>query len=335
MFSRRSDKRGLILLKQSPCLVPKIWGGKKLTGPVGTPDGSDDPLGGSLEKLKNDGRPSLPIGEALVISTLSGFESTWNQTSLGRMIASERMSYLVKLIDTADHLSVQVHPSDEYAKIQGHKIGKSECWVILDAGLESGLYLGVKQGVNALKMREAIEAKANVSELLNFVPVKRGDFFYVPQGTAHAIGKDILLAEIQQVSGLTYRIWDWGRLENGVPRKLHIEEALDVMNFDSKANDLSYFQYKQNVLHNNSILLEAEDFVISSRNHDCNACERFFFSAQKRPRSILVLEGEVLIRVGVEKERLTVGQALVINCEQDYEATIVTQETEASYLLIE
>ncbi len=138
---------------------------------------------------------------------------------------------LIKLINAARALSVQVHPSDEYALKNENSFGKTEMWYILEAEEGAGLYLGFKRDVT----KEEVEAKIKdntLVDLLNFIPVKPGDCYFVKSGTVHAIGPGITLCEIQQNSNLTYRLYDWGKMGmDGKPRELHIEKGLKVTNF--------------------------------------------------------------------------------------------------------
>lgn len=151
---------------------------------------------------------------------------------------------LAKIIDSADHLSVQVHPSDEYPGLSPHESGKPECWYILQAESGGGLYLGLKAGVSRKMLRKAIEQHEDVSQYLNFVEVQTGDFFVIDAGTIHAIGAGVTLIEPQKIaprkSGKTYRLWDWNRKydaqgrkdPHGQPRELHVDESFDVIQFD-------------------------------------------------------------------------------------------------------
>ncbi|MDR3310363.1 MAG: class I mannose-6-phosphate isomerase [Oscillospiraceae bacterium] len=134
--------------------------------------------------------------------------------------------FLVKLIDAKLPLSVQVHPDDEYAKSKGLPRGKSECWYI--TGCDSGafVYLGLTRAYSLPEFRELLES-GQAETALRRVSVKPGDFFYIPAGTLHALGGGIRLAEIQQPSDTTYRVFDWNRAgADGKPRELHIEDAL-------------------------------------------------------------------------------------------------------------
>ena len=135
---------------------------------------------------------------------------------------------LIKLIDAASDLSVQVHPSDEYAMEHEASYGKSEAWYIVEAEAGAGIYLGFKRSVTREEYAEAI-ADGSLTELLNFYEVKAGECYFIPAGTVHAIGRGCLIYEIQQNSNLTYRVYDYGRRDkDGRERELHIEKALSV-----------------------------------------------------------------------------------------------------------
>jgi mannose-6-phosphate isomerase len=135
---------------------------------------------------------------------------------------------LIKFIDAASDLSVQVHPSDEYAMEHEASYGKSEAWYIVEAEAGAGIYLGFKRSVTREEYAEAI-ADGSLTELLNFYEVRAGECYFIPAGTVHAIGRGCLIYEIQQNSNLTYRVYDYGRRDkDGRERELHIEKALSV-----------------------------------------------------------------------------------------------------------
>lgn len=138
---------------------------------------------------------------------------------------------LVKLIDAATPLSLQVHPTDDYALQHEHKYGKTEMWHIVDATEDAYIYLGFNRDVTKEQFVEALNNKT-LCELLNKVPVKPNQTYFVLSGTIHAIGAGVTLIEIQQNSDLTYRVYDYDRLgADGKPRELHVSKALDVLNF--------------------------------------------------------------------------------------------------------
>ena len=131
---------------------------------------------------------------------------------------------LAKYIFTSERLSIQVHPNDEQARARGLPQGKSECWTILDAEPGATLGLGLKRPVSKTELRAAA-LDGSIEELMNWRPVRAGDFVFVPSGTIHAIGAGISLLEFQQNSDVTYRLYDYGR-----PRELHLDDGIAVAN---------------------------------------------------------------------------------------------------------
>ncbi|EQC45497.1 phosphomannose isomerase type I-like protein [Bacteriovorax sp. Seq25_V] len=222
-----------------------------------------------------------------------GISETLDGNKLNEIFSSEELPYLVKFIDTSDNLSIQVHPGDEYAKKHEGDSGKSECWLILDAPEGEGIYLGLKDGVDKKQLEEEIRKSGQVNELLNFYPVKAGDFFFVRSGSIHAIGKDVLMCEIQQSSGVTYRVWDWNRLDNGKPRELHIDKALDVINFEAEKNTLQAFDHMSGNFSKSSVVLtEHRDFKVELVNGEALE-ERVVSANGERALSVIVLSGQI------------------------------------------
>lgn len=148
----------------------------------------------------------------------------------------DTLPILIKLIDAKKDLSVQVHPDDDYARIHEHgSLGKSEFWYVLEAEPGASLVYGFSQDVTEEQVRQGI-ADGTIQKYLQKVPVRRNDVFFVQAGTVHAIGKGIVIAEIQESSNLTYRLYDYNRRDrNGNLRELHIDKALDVLNLHSSA----------------------------------------------------------------------------------------------------
>ena len=144
---------------------------------------------------------------------------------------------LIKLIDAKDNLSVQVHPSNEYALKNENSFGKTEMWYILSADEGAGLYIGLNKDYSQNEIKEKLE-NGTLLEALNFYPVKPGDAYLIKSGTIHAIGKGVRIMEIQQNSDLTYRLYDYGRVgKDGKPRELHIEKALEVIDYKKYQNE--------------------------------------------------------------------------------------------------
>jgi mannose-6-phosphate isomerase len=145
---------------------------------------------------------------------------------------------LIKLLDANDKLSVQVHPDDAYALAnEGNELGKTEMWVVLYAEPDAKIILGVKPGTTPESFRQAIE-EGTLERHLHEIPVKVGDAICVPAGSLHAILSGLVIAEIQQNSNTTYRVYDWNRKKNGVARPLHIQQAMEVINFQQTAPTL-------------------------------------------------------------------------------------------------
>jgi len=138
---------------------------------------------------------------------------------------------MIKLIDAKEDLSIQVHPGDEYALLHENEYGKDEMWLVLDCQPDSYVYCGFKRNVTRNEVKEHIE-NATITEILNKVPLHKGQTLYIPAGVIHAIGKGVLLCEVQQNSNSTYRVYDYDRTDKyGNKRSLDIEKALDVMNY--------------------------------------------------------------------------------------------------------
>lgn len=132
------------------------------------------------------------------------------------------LDLLVKYLFTSEKLSIQVHPDDEFARGQGLQSSKDECWLVLEAEPGAQLGIGTKRALSPEELREA-SLNGSIEQMLDWKPVKRGDFFYIPAGTVHAIGAGVTLVEIQQNADITYRLYDYGR-----PRELHLEQGVEV-----------------------------------------------------------------------------------------------------------
>ncbi len=265
------------ILYPTPHQVFKIWGGRRLANIF------------NLDTTEK-------VGESWVVSRHHDGPSRVNGESLDRFLDETQLPYLVKLLDTSDNLSVQVHPDDEYARQVESSSGKTECWLILDAKPGAGIYLGLKEGVSKEDFSKALENKDNLSGYLKYFPVSKHDFFFVPAGTIHAIGKDVFLAEIQQSSGITYRVWDWNRLDDqGNSRELHIKQALDVTNFESDFNSIDYFRHSKASSHLSELvtLTSFKDFEVrlvqNTSGGELETIEKTRF------HSVLVLEGELIL----------------------------------------
>lgn len=212
---------------KAPC-KDYIWGGTRLR--------DEYQKGEGMEKIAESWELSChKDGQSIVASgdfsgyTLSSFIEKNGKQILGTNCEKfDDFPILIKLIDAKDNLSVQVHPDNEYALRVEKEYGKTEMWYIVDCDPDAELIYGFKEVVTEEVFKKSIETNT-LLEITNSVPVKKGDVFFIEAGTLHAIGKGILIAEIQQNSNTTYRVYDYGRLgTDGKPRELHIEKALEV-----------------------------------------------------------------------------------------------------------
>lgn len=213
-------------LKLSPAFKDYLWGGNRLKTDFHKKT-SLSPLAESWELSAHPDGPSIIQNGAFAGKTLPEYLKA-EPTAAGSKAAGGTFPILIKLIDAARALSIQVHPNDEYAQRVEGEPGKTEMWYIVDAAPDAFLYYGFKHEVTRDEVERRI-ADGTLTELLNAAPVHKGDVFFIESGTVHAIGAGILTAEIQQSSNTTYRMFDYNRLgADGKPRTLHVQKALDV-----------------------------------------------------------------------------------------------------------
>ena len=205
------------------------WGGSMLKD-LFMKDSPDEMTGEALEVSALEGRESIVVNGPFAGQTLTAMINRWGRELTGDINGEFPM--LIKLLDARELLSVQVHPDDSYAGAnEGGKLGKTEAWVILSC--EPGAKLAYGIDTKGRELAEMVEA-GDIEEALNWLTVRPGDVLYIPAGTVHALGGGIQCYEVQQSSDVTYRFWDWGRVDkNGNPRELHTKKALDVTNAGS------------------------------------------------------------------------------------------------------
>jgi mannose-6-phosphate isomerase len=219
-------------LRFEPILKRLIWGGRRLGDLLHKSVGPESDYAESWEISDHRHGRSVVLDGPTAGSTLHDLVIRRGPELLGPGIASrDQFPLLVKFIDACQVLSVQVHPDDEQGRRLADDNGKNESWVVIDAEPGSLIYAGLKDGVTRPQFAEAL-ASGRVEDLLHSFEPRPGDCIYIPAGTVHAIGAGVLLAEVQQMSDATFRVYDWGRVgPDGSPRKLHIAEALEVTAF--------------------------------------------------------------------------------------------------------
>ena len=243
------NRRKPLLLRPDNFTPPERtpWGGRRIVRDLKRELGLEvnAVVGEAWELSVEPDFPSKTIEGSDLDPIIRADPSAW----LGREAGLRSTALLVKLLDAADDLSVQIHPDDSDPELEADQGGKREAWYILEAEAGSGLYLGFRKGVQPEDVRLAIENERNVSDLMYFVPVSEGDLFLIDPGTAHSVGRGVMLLEPQRVlpgkRGITYRYWDWNRKydragvrsERGLPRALHLDRALAVTDWTGPRED--------------------------------------------------------------------------------------------------
>jgi len=218
----------------NPIFRRYLWGGRRLETVLGKTIGEGDDYAESWEIVDHGEDQSVVANGRLQGATLHELVCEHGRALFGRHNLQQQFPLLFKFLDCNRNLSVQVHPNDAQAKqLDPPDLGKTEAWVVLHAEPGAVLYAGLKRGFD----RQAFEREIHrgTTELcLNKIEPHVGDCIFIPAGTVHALGAGLVVAEIQQASDTTYRIFDWNRLDSdGKPRPLHIEAALEVIDFDA------------------------------------------------------------------------------------------------------
>lgn len=311
------------ILQFEPILSKRVWGGTRLHTELGK--AAEQDIGESWELSGVEGHISKLMGEDLDLNQLI---DRWGPDLLGHKVWKQfgtKFPLLFKFIDAAQDLSVQVHPDDAYAQQHHASFGKTEMWYVMHADPGARLIMGFKEGVDEAHYLEALEA-GTLAGLLKEVPVSAGDAFYIAPGTVHAIGGGILLAEIQQTSDLTYRMFDWNRMGlDGKPRQLHTAHALQVMNFEPIDTGLVGEPQTENEL----ILKESPYFhtsliqVDGAINRDHSGLDSFVV--------YMCVEGSAKLNVGADSCYLEMGQTVLVPAK---EKEVVLEGRDSSILAV-
>jgi mannose-6-phosphate isomerase len=297
-------------LKFTPIFKDKIWGGDKIK-----------------TRFNMDFAPLPNCGEAWIVSGydnnntivengfLQGNElNELIEVYMGDLVGEanyerfgNQFPILVKILDSKDWLSIQVHPDDELAQRRGYVGGKTEMWYILDADPGSQLISGFNQSTNIEAYTKLLQDNT-LQSVLNYETVEKGDCFYMPAGRVHALGPGILLAEIQQTSDTTYRIFDWNRVDDkGQARELHLEEAMDAIDFS--AHEKYRTDYK--AIENGTTSLVTTPYFTTNMLKLTQAIEKDYAWLDSFV-ILLVAEGAVRVDYGEEMIDLVAGEALLV-----------------------
>ena len=314
------NKEKLYPLKFKPILMERIWGGNKLISLLNKNSDKNN-IGESWELSGVDGDVSIVANGYLKGKSLNDLLITCKGSLVGERVYREfgnTFPLLIKFIDAREALSIQLHPDDELAGKRHHSFGKSEMWYIMQADKGGNLIVGFKRDSNKDEYLHHLQNKS-LLDILNVDTVKKGDVYFIPAGRVHAIGAGVLLAEIQQTSDITYRIYDWDRVDQqGNSRELHTDWALDAINYKAEKHYNSTYSITLNKKTN---IVDSKYFTtniipiqgVLSRNH-----------ADKDSFVIYIcVAGTVNLKCDGQTEKIKMGETLLVP------ATIKAIELEA------
>lgn len=289
----------------------KIWGGNRFSETFGRTDCNSSNCGESWEISAVQDNISVVSNGFLKGNNLQEIVEIYMDELVGQRVYEkfgDEFPLLIKFIDTNDDLSIQVHPDDEIAKKRHKAYGKTEMWYVVDADVDGNLIVGFEK--NSSKQEFAQALKDNTfPNLLHSEVVRKNDVFYIPAGRIHALGKGLLIAEIQQTSDITYRIYDWNRVDDkGNSRELHTDLAMDVIDYEAQDDYKIHYDLQNDVT---TKLVSCEYFTTNLIQFDCPVVKDYY------PIDSFViymcLEGSVLINFeGDYEELMTKGETVLI-----------------------
>ncbi len=294
-------------IKLNPYVSETIWGGKKLIEEYGVKTEKNNAAEGWMLSCHEAGSSTVANGNFAGMSFADVVKE--NPELCGNNAKNfADFPILIKFIDAMDNLSVQVHPTKEYCEKTGRGQSKTECWYIIDAEEDAYLILGFKDKITPEEFKAAIENNT-LTDYVSKVPVKKGDFFFIESGTLHAICKGILLAEVQESSNTTYRIFDYNRVGNdGKPRELHVEDGAAVTKLEKysqpdfcKGNSLDTPERK--------LLADCPLFKVWKIDLNGEICG---VSDENSFVSLLIMDGNGTLEVCGETVSLTKGESIFI-----------------------
>ncbi len=301
------------MVKCEPAFKDYLWGGTKLRDIYGK-NCDYDVIAESWElSAHEDGQCRVATGR--YAGMLFGeYLELIGEDALGwKCQAFEKFPLLIKFIDARSRLSVQVHPDDSYALPNENEYGKNELWYVMDCAADASIYFGLKKTVSAKELRARAQDNSIV-EILNKVPVKKGDTFFVSAGTIHAIGAGILICEIQQNSNCTYRLYDYDRRDRfGNPRKLHLEKAVAVADTQKKEGAVENCPPEQMDGWQTQKLCECKYFT--SIKYDVTDSVELFVDDTSFV-SLVFLEGAGMIQTGEEEMNFSPADSFFIHAGQ-------------------
>lgn len=296
-------------LKFHPILKERLWGGQKLRNVLGKEIPSDI-TGESWEISSVKGDVSVVANGDLAGTSLQDLINEHPEELLGKSVVhrfGKDFPILIKFIDAKLDLSIQLHPNDELAKARHDSFGKTEMWYVMDADDDASLIVGFNRDVSKEEYAKSLE-EDKLLELLNYEKVKEGDTFFINTGKIHAIGAGVMLAEIQQTSDITYRVFDFNRRDkDGNLRELHTELALDAIDYKKKDDFKINYSSDENCVNN---MVECPyfrtKFLHLSKDFEQNVSQRDSFT------TYMCVDGSASIENESGVETLKKGEALLV-----------------------
>lgn len=272
-------------LKFKPIFKERIWGGRRLADLFDKDLPADVKIGESWELADLPEDKSEIVNGPLAGQTLDLAIRQFGPALTGHKEYQPPFGLLIKLLDAQEKLSVQVHPDAETCRRTGKGSPKTECWYILQAPPYGVIYKGLKPGTTKEQFAQAIK-DGTCPQYLQTVPVRRGECHFLPSGTCHAIGAGLVIAEIQQPSDTTYRVFDWNRLDpkTGKARPLHIAEALESIHFGSSGDNLTVTTVGR--------LVDADEFKLD-KGHQMPGCQVLLCPGAVKALVILTGQGKI------------------------------------------
>jgi mannose-6-phosphate isomerase len=326
-------------LKFKPRLVEKIWGGRKLQSVLGKSLPAGKLIGESWELYdfppgvvdQSDKWVSSEVANGpLAGRTLHELVGEYGPALHGdvRLLNGEQFPILIKFLDAREDLSLQVHPPRAYADAHPGTHLKTEAWYVIENDPGAQLYRGLREGVTAEQFGRGI-ADGSVMGMVNAIATKPGQCFFLPSGTVHALGAGILVAEVQTPSDTTFRVFDFNRLENGRPRKLHVEEALACIDFSAAPEPAQARSHTASFFTTVTRLVTSEFFKIEKVRFVEGVEEAVPYD---QPVVWMMLEGRAQVRVGGMKEPVEFGKGETILLPARMNGPVIKTLSECSWL---
>lgn len=304
------------ILKFGPIFQYRIWGGEKLKN-VLKKDYSETQIGESWEISGVKGGETAvskgPLKGAVLPDLISRYQADLVGEKCYRTYGNE-FPILIKFIDAAAPLSVQVHPDDALAKERHNSLGKNEMWYIMDADKDAELVIGFEKSLDKEDFKKHVD-RGDLMSVLNNIKVSKGELYYLPAGRVHAIGKGVMLAEIQQTSDVTYRVYDYDRVDKktGKKRALHVEASIDAIDFSPVKNYRTPYDSMPNQV---NTMIETPFF--KTNYIGCQEALTLHYRAGESFKIFICTDGGGSLKTAQQEETLKKGETVLLAANEEF-----------------